>query len=101
MYTITYIQGQGLFSISTPSLVTACRTFYNLRIKAGLTARMWKNTKTLIFWGDKMLTILVNIEYAIRNNQSIKIGGGIFSPEEMAELLDYIASLEENNNAKR
>ena len=47
-----------------------------------------------------MLTILVNIEYAIRNNQSVKIGGGIFNPKELAELLDYIASLEENNNAK-
>jgi len=49
MYTITYIDGKQLFSISTPSLVTACRTFYNLRIKAGLAARMWKNTKQLIF----------------------------------------------------
>lgn len=47
-----------------------------------------------------MLNILVNIEYAIRNNQSIKIGGGIFTPKELAELLDYIASLKENNNAK-
>ena len=49
MYTITYIQGRELFSISTPSFVTACRTFYNLRIRAGLAARMWKNTKTMIF----------------------------------------------------
>ena len=47
-----------------------------------------------------MFTILVNIEYAIRNKQSINIGGGIFSPEELSELLDYIASLEENNNPK-
>lgn len=49
MYTITYIQAGQLFSISSPSLVTATRTFYNLRVKAKLPARMWKNTKTLIF----------------------------------------------------
>lgn len=45
MYTITYIQGRELISISSPSRRTAIRTFYNLRIKAKLAARLWKTNK--------------------------------------------------------
>ena len=47
-----------------------------------------------------MLTILINIKHAIRNNETVIIGGGNFSPSELAELVGYIAMLEGLVNAK-
>ena len=47
-----------------------------------------------------MLAIIQNIKHAIRNNETVIIGGGVFTSSELAALLGYIAMLEENNNAK-
>lgn len=53
MYSVTWIENGKLFSISSPSLLTAGRVFYNLRIRCKLAARMWacvkKGEPTLIF----------------------------------------------------
>lgn len=47
-----------------------------------------------------MLTIIQNIKHAIRNNETVTIGGGVFTASDLAALLGYIAMLEDLNNAK-
>lgn len=47
-----------------------------------------------------MLTIIQNIKHAIRNSETVIIGGGAFTSSELAALLGYIAMLEASNNAK-
>lgn len=49
MYSLTYIQNGELFAITSPSLRTITRTFYNVRVKAGLNARLWNKSGKLIF----------------------------------------------------
>ena len=47
MYTITYIDGTAIASISSPNRMTACTVCGSLR-RLGLTVRMWHNGKTLL-----------------------------------------------------
>jgi len=42
-----------------------------------------------------MKTLLSNINHAIRNNETVSIGGGIFEAHEFLELLTHIKALED------
>lgn len=42
-----------------------------------------------------MKTLLSNINYAIRNNETISIGGGTFEAHELLKLLTHIKTLED------
>lgn len=40
-----------------------------------------------------MKTLLANINHAIRNNDTVSIGGGTFEAHELAELLTHVKTL--------
>jgi len=42
-----------------------------------------------------MKTLLSNINHAIRNNETVSIGGGTFEAEELSELVAHIKTLED------
>ena len=37
---------------------------------------------------DQLKTVIANIKYAIRNNETVSIGGGLFSPNELQPIID-------------
>lgn len=41
-------------------------------------------------------TFIANLAHAVRNNEKVKIGGGIFKPEELAVVLAFLKSKLEN-----
>lgn len=45
-----------------------------------------------------MKTLLSNISHAIRNNETVSIGGGIFDSSELLALVTYIKTLEDKVN---
>lgn len=45
MYSVTWIESGRVWSISSPSFATACRTFVNVRIRARHAARLWHAAK--------------------------------------------------------
>jgi hypothetical protein len=49
MYQVTYILAGSLHTVTTPSTVVAYKTFWAIRCKAGMNARLWGKDKKLIF----------------------------------------------------
>jgi hypothetical protein len=42
-----------------------------------------------------MKTLIANINHAIRNNETVTIGGGTFEADELSELLTHLKTLED------